>query len=187
MKFCSQCASPVALRIPEGDNRPRFTCDQCGTIHYSNPNIVAGCIAEHEDAIILCQRAIEPRRGLWTLPAGFMENNETVEEGAMRETLEEANAHVDRLQLYAMYSIPHISQVYMMFRSRLLNTDFGPGAESLAVELFREHEIPWDEIAFPVIRETLQRYFEQKRSGAFELLSGTILPSAKTRTTSTGS
>ena len=116
-----------------------------------------------------------------------MENNETVEEGAMRETFEEANARVDRLQLYAMYSIPHISQVYMMFRSRLLNTDFGPGTESLAVELFREHDIPWDEIAFPVIRETLQRYFEQKRSGSFKLLSGTILPSAKTTTGSTGS
>lgn len=182
MKFCSQCAASVELRIPEGDNRPRFVCDQCGTIHYSNPNIVAGCIAEHEDAIILCKRAIEPRRGLWTLPAGFMENNETVEEGAIRETLEEANAHVDQLQLYAMYSIPHISQVYMMFRARLLNTDFGPGTESLAVELFREHEIPWEEIAFPVIRETLQRYFEHQKTGAFELLSGTILPSAKTGT-----
>lgn len=174
MKFCSQCASPVELLIPEGDNRPRFVCSGCGTIHYSNPNIVTGCIAERDDRILLCRRAIEPRRGLWTLPAGFLENHETVEEGAMRETLEEARARVDDLQLYALFSIPHISQVYMMFRARLLNDDFGPGSESLEVGLFGERDIPWREIAFPVIHKTLEHYFEQRRHGRFTLVSGTI-------------
>lgn len=177
MKFCSVCASAIETRIPEGDNRERFVCSSCQTIHYQNPNIVAGCIAEWDDKILLCKRAIDPRKGTWTLPAGFMENHETVEQGATRETLEEANARVDNLSLFAMFSIPHISQVYMMFRSNLLDTDYHAGTESLAVELFTEDRIPWDELAFPVIRQTLEEYFRQRRRGEFSLVTGKIEPS----------
>ena len=176
MKFCSQCGSTVELRIPEGDNLPRFVCNACDTIHYENPKIVAGCIPEWENQILLCKRAIEPRRGLWTLPAGFMENNETTAEAALRETLEEAKAQAEIIDLYALFNIPHISQVYLMFRARLLNLDFGPGAESLEVQLFHEHEIPWEDLAFPVIHETLKRYYAERKQQQDTLQIGNIRP-----------
>ena len=176
MKFCSQCGSTVELRIPEGDNLPRFVCNDCDTIHYENPKIVAGCIPEWENQILLCKRAIEPRRGLWTLPAGFMENNETTAEAALRETLEEAKAQAEIIDLYALFNIPHISQVYLMFRARLLNLDFGPGAESLEVQLFHEHEIPWEDLAFPVIHETLKRYYAERKQQQYTLQVGNIRP-----------
>jgi ADP-ribose pyrophosphatase YjhB (NUDIX family) len=176
MKFCSQCGSTVELRIPEGDNLPRFVCNACDTIHYENPKIVAGCIPEWENQILLCKRAIEPRRGLWTLPAGFMENNETTAEAALRETLEEAKAQAEIIDLYALFNIPHISQVYLMFRARLLNLDFGPGAESLEVQLFQEHEIPWEDLAFPVIHETLKRYYAERKQQQYTLQIGNIRP-----------
>lgn len=176
MKFCSLCGSGVELRVPEGDNLPRYICDQCETIHYQNPKIVTGCIAEWEDKILLCKRAIEPRIGLWTLPAGFMENKETTQQAAMRETQEEANADVEIIHLYALYNIPHISQVYMIFRARLLNLDFKPGIESLEVQLFEEQDIPWDNIAFPVIRKTLQSYFEDRKQSVFPLQFDDIHP-----------
>jgi len=140
MKFCSFCGSGVELRVPEGDNLPRYICGQCETIHYQNPKIVTGCIAEWEDKILLCKRAIEPRAGNWTLPAGYMENRETTLQAAMRETQEEANADVEIKELYALFNIPHISQVYLIFRAALLNLDFKPGAESLDVKLFKEQE-----------------------------------------------
>jgi ADP-ribose pyrophosphatase YjhB (NUDIX family) len=127
MKFCSQCSAPVALRIPKGDALPRYVCTACGVIHYQNPKMVVGCIPEWEDKVLLCRRAIEPKRGFWTLPAGFMENGETTFNGAMRETLEEANARVEIDSLYALYNIPHISQVYLLFRARLLDLDFSAG------------------------------------------------------------
>ena len=183
MKFCSQCGASVELRVPEGDNLPRFVCNQCDAIHYENPKIVTGCIPEWENQILLCKRAIEPRRGLWTLPAGFMENNETTEEAALRETLEEANAEAEIIDLYALFNIPHISQVYLMFRARLLNLEYGPGAESLEVELFHEHEIPWEELAFPVIHETLKRYYAQRRQQQFTLQIDSIHPSKNYRLT----
>lgn len=176
MKFCSQCGSPVELRIPEGDNLPRHICNSCQTIHYSNPKIVAGCIAEWEDQILLCKRAIEPRYGLWTLPAGFMENNETVAEAAKRETLEEANARVETIGMYALYNIPHISQVYIMYRARLLDLDFSPGTESLETRLFSLDQLPWNEIAFPVITEALNRYCIDRERGSYELHTGDIHP-----------
>jgi len=176
MKFCSQCGSRVELRIPEGDNLPRFVCNACDTIHYENPKIVAGCIPEWENQILLCKRAIEPRRGLWTLPAGFMENKETTAEAALRETLEEAKAQAEIIDLYALFNIPHISQVYLMFRARLLNLDFGPGAESLEVQLFHEHEIPWEDLAFPVIHETLKRYYAERKQQRYTLQIGNIRP-----------
>lgn len=179
MKYCCHCAAQLNLRIPPGDNLPRHVCDQCGAVHYQNPKIVAGCIPEWGDRILLCRRAIEPRVGLWTLPAGFMENGETTADGAARETWEEANARVEISGLYALFNIPHISQVYLMFRARMLDERYGPGTESLDVELFREDQIPWQELAFPVVRETLVRYFEDRRNGEFPLQMGDITPDMK--------
>ena len=176
MKFCSQCGATVEHKVPEGDTLPRYVCDACDTIHYQNPKVVTGCIPEWEDRILLCRRAIEPRTGLWTLPAGFMENSETSSEGAARETLEEACARVDIGDLYALFNIPHISQVYLIFRAQLLDLDYSPGLESLEVELFAEHEIPWDEIAFGVVKETLQRYFKDRAHGAYSLQVDDIRP-----------
>ena len=167
MNFCSQCGSPVTSRIPHGDDRPRHMCDVCGTIFYSNPKIVAGCIPQWDQQLLLCRRAIEPRSGLWTLPAGFMENGETTAEAAARETLEEANARVEMGQLFAYLNIPALSQVYVIFLARLLDLDFSAGAESLEVRLFHEHEIPWQEIAFPSIERALRLYFEDRRGEGF--------------------
>jgi ADP-ribose pyrophosphatase YjhB (NUDIX family) len=182
VKFCSECGSPaITLRIPSGDHRPRQVCGDCGTVHYQNPKIVAGCIPEWKGKILLCRRAIEPRYGWWTLPAGFMENGESTVAAAAREALEEANAIVDDLVLYAMYSLTHISQVYLMFRGRLRGGESSAGAETLEVRLFEEAEIPWRDIAFPVVTETLQRYFEERRSGRFGLHAGDINRDAEGR------
>ena len=176
MKFCSNCGAGVTLRIPDGDNRERFVCDHCQTIHYQNPKIVAGCIPEYGERILLCRRAIEPRHGLWTLPAGFMENGETTEEAAMRETLEEAGARVEIRALYSLFSIPHISQVYMFYRGRLTDGRFRAGCESLECRLFAEDEIPWEQLAFPVVEETLQRYYRDRRRGnGYPLQRGKIV------------
>lgn len=176
MKFCSSCGANVSLRIPEGDNRERFVCESCATIHYQNPKIVAGCIPEWEGRILLCRRAIEPRYGLWTLPAGFMENGETTEEAAMRETWEEAGARVAIDSLYSLFSIPHISQVYMLFRGELKDGIYEAGTESLECELFGERSLPWDALAFPVIKETLIRYYRDKKTGSgFPLQRGEII------------
>ena len=174
MRYCSDCGTRVELRIPEGDNLPRHVCVACGVIHYQNPKIVVGCIPEWEDKILLCRRAIEPRHGLWTVPSGFMENAETLGQGAERETLEEANARVRMGNLYAIYSLPHINQVHVLFRAQLLDLDFKPGIESLDVRLFSEEEIPWDKLAFRVIREPLKRYFEERRQGEPGFHMGTI-------------
>ena len=176
MKFCNQCGAPVARRIPEGDTLPRFVCGACHTIHYQNPRRVVGCIVEWEDKVLLGRRAIEPRYGLWTVPAGFMENGETTDQGAQRETLEEANARVEIGPLYALYNIPHISQVYILFRARLLDLGFSTGAETLEVRLFAESEIPWEQIAFATIRNTLMQYYSDRRDGEFRFHTGTIEP-----------
>jgi len=154
-------------------------CGACGTIHYQNPKMVVGCIPESEDHILLCRRAIEPRYGLWTVPAGFMENGETTAHGAARETLEEANARVEVGALFTLYNIPHINQVYMLFRARLLDMDFGAGAESLEVRLFSEAEIPWNEIAFAAVRKTLEHYYSDRARGTFQFHLGTIEPAAR--------
>ena len=175
MKFCSHCGERVRTLVPEDDTRPRHVCPSCRTIHYQNPKIVTGIIPEWEDRILLCRRAIEPRYGLWTLPAGFMERGETIQQGAARETLEEAHARVEVRALYSLFNLPHIDQVYMLFRGRLLDLDFGPGSESLEVMLFEEQDIPWDEIAFPVVKETLALYFEDRARGEFRLHSGEII------------
>ena len=174
MKYCSNCGTRVELCVPEGDTLPRYVCSECSVIHYQNPKIVVGCIPEWEDRILLCRRAIEPRHGLWTVPSGFMENAETLVQGAARETLEEANARVEMGPLYAIYSLPHINQVHILFRAQLLDLDFKPGIESLDVRLFGETEIPWDMLAFRVIREPLKRYFEERRLGKLGFHMGTI-------------
>lgn len=164
-KYCTECGSGVSQRIPQGDNRQRHVCDQCGHVHYENPKVVAGSIPEWQGKILLCRRAIEPRYGLWTLPAGFMENGETTVEAAARETLEEAGARVEITRLFAMFSLPHISQVYVMYNARLPTPDYAAGEESLEVALFDERDIPWQQLAFPVIGETLRRYFADRHNG----------------------
>lgn len=175
MKFCSQCGTPVTLRVPVGDHLPRHVCDCCGTIHYLNPKIVAGCIPEWQGRILLCRRAIEPRHGLWTLPAGFMENGESAVAAAAREALEEANAVVENLTLYGLYSLLHVSQVYLMFRGQLRAGAASPGEESLEVGLFAEEEIPWEQLAFTVVQETLRQYFAERPTGGFNLHVGDII------------
>jgi ADP-ribose pyrophosphatase YjhB (NUDIX family) len=167
LKFCNQCGSNVELRIPDGDNLPRHVCGDCGEIHYQNPKIVAGCIPVWNDQVLLCKRAIEPRYGLWTIPAGFMENRETVEQAAARETQEEACADVTIDGLYGVFSVPHISQVYMVFRGDIANGKFAPGIESLETALYHEHEIPWDELAFPVVIQALKRFFSDRQRGDY--------------------
>lgn len=174
MNFCSNCGAPVTLKVPTGDNLPRHVCERCDTIHYQNPRMIVGCIPEWRDRILLCRRGIEPRYGLWTVPAGFMENGETTLQGAARETLEEANARVEVGPLYALYNIPHINQVYMLFRARLLDLDFSAGAETLEARLFDEAEIPWNEIAFTTVRNTLTHYYGDRRTGEYRFHLGTI-------------
>ncbi|MEL0067710.1 MAG: NUDIX hydrolase [Gammaproteobacteria bacterium] len=160
MKFCSQCGSSVALKIPEDDNRERYVCEDCQHIHYQNPNNVCGAILTRGDRVLLCKRAIEPRYGLWTLPAGFMENGETVAEAACREAYEEAYAKAHDVSLFAVFSMPYISQVYLMFAGELTDDDVSAGPESLEVGLYAEHEIPWQQLAFPVVGECLKMYFK---------------------------
>jgi len=169
MNYCSQCGSAVEQIIPNGDSRLRFVCSRCHHIHYENPRIVAGCIPVYQDQVLLCRRAIEPRYGLWTLPAGFMENGESVEEAAARETREEACAHVRNLQLYTLTSIVHINQVQMLYLAQLEQPEFAVGEETLEVALFREDQIPWDQLAFETIHNALAYYFEDRKSGSYPL------------------
>jgi ADP-ribose pyrophosphatase YjhB (NUDIX family) len=167
MIFCSNCGARLIVKVPAGDDRLRHVCEACATVHYQNPKIVAGCIPDWDGRILLCRRAIEPRYGLWTLPAGFMENGESTEQAAARETWEEARARVGKMNLYGVFSIPHISQVYLMFRARLEEERFEPGPESLEVRLFGEHEIPWDGLAFPVVKLTLRKYCSDLKENLF--------------------
>ena len=165
MNFCSNCGAAVELRIPPGDTLPRYVCRQCTTVHYQNPKLVVGALAQWEDRILLCRRAIEPRHGFWTLPAGFMENDETTAQAAARETAEEARARIEVGELYTMIDVPYISQVHLVYRARLLDLDFSAGEESLEVALLRDDEIPWDQIAFRTIGMTLRYFFEDRRRG----------------------
>jgi len=167
MKFCSQCGSDVEHKIPEDDNRPRYVCVKCDIIHYQNPNIVAGTIPLNGEKVLLCRRAIEPRYGFWTLPAGFMENQETTTEAAIRETWEEAEAKVEINALYSVINVPQIDQVHMFFLANMLDDKFGAGPESLETQLFSEDEIPWDELAFPTVKKTLKLFFEERKNGLF--------------------
>ena len=179
IKFCNSCGGATTHRTPEGDSLPRAVCDVCGLVQYQNPKMVVGCLATFEDRILICKRAIEPRHGLWTLPAGFMENNESASEGAAREAMEEANARVEITDLYTVYSIPHISQVYMMFRARLIDPDVSAGAESLEVKLATEAEIPWDQLAFTMVRRSLEHFIEDRKTGIFVPRFGDIRAPAR--------
>jgi ADP-ribose pyrophosphatase YjhB (NUDIX family) len=167
VKYCLQCATPVDWLVPAGDHLPRHVCPGCGYIHYVNPRMIVGCIVAWQDQVLLCRRAIDPRAGFWTVPAGFMENNETAAQGAARETLEEANAHVEIESLYAVLSLPHVSQVYLLFKGQLREPIFGPSPESLEVKLFHQHQIPWDNMAFASVRRALQSYFDDRARDQF--------------------
>ncbi|MDH5738151.1 MAG: NUDIX hydrolase [Gammaproteobacteria bacterium] len=185
MNYCSECGKPVVFRIPEGDNLPRYVCEHCDTIHYQNPKIVTGCLPVWEDKILLCKRAIEPRYGLWTLPAGFMENAETMEQAAMRECMEEANANVELEGLYTLFSLPHVNQVYVMYRARLLDLDYFAGSESLDVALYKEEEIPWQQLAFRTITHTLEFFFADRKAGHFNIHTRDIHPDQQPQQSST--
>lgn len=169
MNYCSQCGDRVSLMIPKGDNRPRHVCNGCGQIHYQNPRVIAGCLPIFEDQVLLCRRAIEPRYGYWTLPAGFMENGESTEQAALRETLEEAQAEVHLRQLYTLTSIIHVNQVQLIYLADLERPEFGSSEETLESRLFHEDEIPWDQLAFTTIRNALKFYFADQGQNHFPL------------------
>lgn len=175
MKFCSECGQSVSKKIPEGDDRPRYVCDSCDTIHYHNPRVIVGTIPVVGDKVLLCRRAIEPRKGFWTVPAGFMENGETIQQGAERETWEEAGAKVTNARLYRLFDLPYINQVYLFYLGDL-DGGYSAGPESLEVELFDQQEIPWDEIAFPVVTEALVEFFADIRSGEFPVRVSEVSP-----------
>ena len=174
IKYCSRCGNPVEEKIPPGETILRAVCPSCLTIHYENPKIVAGCIPEWENQILLCRRAIEPRMGLWTFPAGFMELGESTEEAAIRESLEEAHADIMIHALFGIFSLPHVSQVYVVYRGQLQNLNFKPGEESLEVHLTALEDIPWNQLAFPVIHETLLRYVNDSRQANFQTHSAIV-------------
>lgn len=169
MKFCHHCAGSLTHHIPPGDDKLRFCCLSCDTVFYQNPNNVVGTLPTWGDQVLLCRRAIEPRKGLWTLPAGFMENGESTWQGALRETMEEAGAEInlDSASLYTVFNLPNINQVYLFFRGELINRQFSAGTESLEVRLFREDEIPWQDIAFAVVKSTLRQYFRDRENQKF--------------------
>jgi ADP-ribose pyrophosphatase YjhB (NUDIX family) len=179
MKFCSVCGHEVIARIPQGDNRERFVCDHCGTIHYQNPRNVVGTVPVWGEQVLLCHRAIEPRYGFWTLPAGFMEMGETTAEAAARETLEEAGARVEVQNLFTLLNVPHVHQVHLFYLARLVDPEFEAGEESLEVKLFDEADIPWDEIAFPTVSQTLRFFFADRATGDYGVHTGDIFRSLR--------
>jgi len=171
---CARCGTRVEQRIPEDDNRERAVCPSCSHVHYINPLNVVGTLPVWEDKVLLCRRNIEPRKGLWTLPAGFMEMGETTEEGACRETDEEAGARIELLGLYSILNVVPAGQVHFFYRARLLDTHFQPGPETIEARLFGEADIPWDELAFRTVRMTLERFFADRLTGQFGMLCADI-------------
>lgn len=171
IKHCKECGAAVVYRMPDGDNRLRAVCPACLTIHYENPLTVVGTVPCWGDRVLLCKRNIEPRYGKWTLPAGFMELDETTAEGAARETDEEAGAQFEMQGLFSVVNIPRVGQVHLFYRAQLLSDQFNPGSETIEAQLFAEHEIPWDEIAFFTVKETLKRYFADRRAGHYAIHS----------------
>lgn len=176
IRFCPICGFTAEFRIPAGDSLPRYICNNCGHINYQNPRLVVGCVAEFAGRILLCRRAIEPRYGFWTLPAGFMENGETTAQGAIRETIEEAGAIVEIDAAFAIYSIPHIHQVHLFYRGNLPSPIYAAGVESLDVALFDPEAIPWDELAFRSVQLCLERYLEDRKSGIFGFHEAELSP-----------
>ncbi len=171
MNYCSHCGQPVVVEVPPGDNRPRHVCRSCGRVHYENPRVVVGCVAESEGSILLCRRAIEPRRGFWTVPAGFMELGETLAEAAIRETWEEAQARVELGALFAVVDVVHARQVHVFFRGTMSQPAFAAGEETLEARLVRPDEVPWDEIAFPSVTIALRQYLVDRGGGPVHLAS----------------
>ena len=169
MNFCSNCGKTVIQKIPEGDNRLRYVCGACETIHYQNPRVIAGILPIFESKILLCKRSIEPRIGYWTLPAGFLENGESSLEGAIRECTEDTNATVINPELYGLFYIPQIHQLYIFYRAELAEPIFWPSSESSEVELFSENEIPWNELAFPVVELCLDHYLKDRKTTEFSV------------------
>ena len=167
IKFCTACGSPTEPKIPPDDDHVRFVCTNCGMVHYSNPKMVVGCISQLNGQVLLCKRNIEPRKGKWTLPAGYLENGESVQDGAARETREETRANVQIIEPYRLFNIVFVDQIYFMFRADLNSEKFGPTNESTDVRLFDEKDIPWDNIAFEVIKQTLEHYFLDRKKGKF--------------------
>ena len=175
MNYCPNCSAKVSLKIPEGDNRERYVCESCNTIHYSNPNVVVGTLPAFEDKILLCKRAIEPRVGLWTVPAGFLENGESLLQGAWRETKEETQAEVDMKEILTIFNIPQINQIYVIYRADIEDNSFGPTSESLDVQLFSYDEVPWEELAFPFVPKTINHYYECLKTKKFNLHTEDII------------
>lgn len=170
IKHCKDCGTAVVYRIPDdGDTKQRAVCPACQTIHYENPLNVVGTVPYWGDMVLLCKRNIEPRFGKWTLPGGFMELFETVAEGAARETVEEAGAQFELEGLFTLLNVARMGQVHIFYRARLLSDTFSPGSETIEARLFSEDEIPWDEIAFRTVKETLERYFADRRAGHFSI------------------
>lgn len=174
VRHCTQCGTATQSEIPPGDDRPRAVCPNCGHVQYVNPKLIVGCLAEFDGKLLLCKRAIAPRSGYWTLPAGFMELHETTAEGAARETHEEACARVEKLSLYTVINVPHISQVYLIYRGTLVDGKHAPGTESLETALIAPADIPWDTLAFPTMRCTLQHYVRDVASGNFAMHTDTV-------------
>ncbi len=174
IQHCRACGQATVYRVPDDDNRPRAVCSGCGLVHYENPLNVVGTVPVWEDKVLLCRRNIEPRHGYWTLPAGFMELGESTAEGALRETDEEAGADIELQGLFTMLNVVRVGQVHFYYRARMLSTRLNPGPETIEARLFSEQDIPWDELAFKTVKETLQHYFADRRNGRFEVHCGDI-------------
>lgn len=164
MAYCLQCGHEAEQKIPEGDHKPRLVCPSCHHIHYENPKVISGALVVHDHKILLCRRAIEPRYGFWTIPAGFMEIGETIAEGAARETVEEADAIATNLNLYCIYDLPDIGQIYTLYLANLQDGKYNVGPESLECSLYSEQDIPWNDIAFEAVRRTLTHYFNDRKN-----------------------
>jgi ADP-ribose pyrophosphatase YjhB (NUDIX family) len=174
IQHCRRCGGRTEYRVPPDDNRERAICGACGEVHYENPLNVVGTVPVWGEQVLLCKRAIEPRLGLWTLPAGFLELGETTAAGALRETEEEAGAHIELQELFTVLNVVRVGQVHLFYRARLLDTHLDPGAETIEARLFREAEVPWDQIAFRTVRQTLEHFFADRRRGRFALHTGDI-------------
>ena len=174
IKHCRQCGAAVAYVVPADDNRERAVCSACKTIHYENPLNVVGTVPVWGEQVLLCKRAIEPRYGFWTLPAGFMELGETLADGAIRETVEEAGAKIELQDLFTVMNVVRVGQVHLFYRARMIDATLDPGPETLEARLFHEHEIHWTEFAFRTVRETLQHFFACRRNASYPLYCGDI-------------
>lgn len=174
IRHCKLCGGAVLYSVPADDNRERATCTVCANIHYENPINVVGTVPAWGDQVLLCRRNIEPRYGFWTLPAGFLEMGETTAQGAVRETIEEAGANIELQDLFTVLNVVRVGQLHLYYRARLLDTRFAPGPETIEAQLFREDQVPWEQLAFRTVRETLERYFEDHRKGAYSIHCGDI-------------